>query len=150
MDATWIRISFQALCGWIICNGNQPRLRILYWFRAGETFVLNTGWKNKLKFILVQALASPLGLPPKGTINTRMDKEQSSTWRENYLRVWSKHTMKILRDFWLNSEDSAEKFLCVSFRGIKDTGFILKRMHVDCKISVPARGKLKVKKCSKL
>lgn len=38
----------------------------------------------------------------------------------------------------------------MSFRGIKAVEFILKRMYVDFKVSVPAREKLKVKKCSKL
>lgn len=74
-DVTWIGTSFQALSSWIICNDKQSTIRILFWFWTGEAFVLNTGWKNKLKFILVQALASPLGLLPKGFINTRMDKE---------------------------------------------------------------------------
>lgn len=89
----------------------DSRIRILFCFGTGETFVLNTKhWKNKLKFILVQALPSPLGLPPKGTINTRMYKEHNSKCRENYIRVWSRNTMKILKDFQLNSEDSAENF----------------------------------------
>lgn len=108
--ATWIRISFQALSSWIICNGKQSRLRIVFWFWTDETFVLNTGWKNKLKSILVQVLASPLGLPPKGTSNIRMDKEQNSLRRENCLGVLSKNTMKILRGFQQNSEDAVENF----------------------------------------
>lgn len=58
--------------------------------------------------------------------------------------------MKILRDFLVEFKGFCRKFLCVSFRGIKAVGFILKRMYVDWKVSVPARGKEKVKKCSKL
>lgn len=46
--------------------------------------------------------------------------------------------MKILRHFLAEFRGFCGKFLCVSFMGVKAIGFILKRMNVDCKVSVPA------------